>query len=112
MYRYQYLRVAESSRLGREYEAKNKAFLDEQAGILAENLEEGLPCPVCGSTSHPCLARLSAEAPSEADVKKAKKEYDKAGKITEKASSEAGRWSSCCPEWIRKPPRMLPGQKK
>ena len=82
---------AESSRLGREYEAKNKAFLDEQAGILAENLEEGLPCPVCGSTSHPCLARLSAEAPSEADVKKAKKEYDKAGKITEKASSEASK---------------------
>ena len=82
---------AASSRLGREYEAKNKAFLDEQAGILAEKLEEGLPCPVCGATSHPCLARLSEEAPSEAGVKKAKKEYDKARKVTEKASAEASK---------------------
>ena len=82
---------AESSRLGREFEAKNKAFLDEQAGILAIGLKEGVPCPVCGSLAHPSLARLSAEAPSEADVKKAKKEYDKALKVTETASGEASR---------------------
>ena len=81
----------ESSRLGREFESKNKAFLDEQAGILAMGLETGAPCPVCGSLHHPNLARLSADAPSEADVKKAKKEYDKALKITEKASGEASR---------------------
>ena len=81
----------ESSRLGREFEAQNKAFLDEQAGILAAGLAEGIPCPVCGSVTHPNLAQLSAEAPSEADVKKAKKEYDKALKVTEKASGEASR---------------------
>ena len=82
---------AESSRLGREFESKNKAFLDEQAGILAIGLTEGTACPVCGSMTHPNLAQLSAEAPSEADVKKAKKEYNKALKLTEKASSEASR---------------------
>ena len=82
----------ESSRLGREYDAMHKAFLDEQAGILAANLAEGAPCPVCGAVEHPHLACLSEGAPSEADVKKAKKEYDKARKVTEKASSEASKY--------------------
>ncbi len=36
-----------------EYEAFNKAYLDEQAGILAAELEVGRPCPVCGSIEHP-----------------------------------------------------------
>lgn len=29
------------------------AFLDAQAGFLAEKLQRGEPCPVCGSTIHP-----------------------------------------------------------
>ena len=61
-----------SSRLLQEYETMNKAFLDEQAGIIASSLVEGIPCPVCGDTSHPQLATLSTDAPTEAEVKKAK----------------------------------------
>lgn len=82
---------AESTRLLQVYESKNKAFLSEQAGIIASTLEEGLPCPVCGSTLHPNLATISEEAPTEADVKKAKKAYDAAQKETEKASIAAGK---------------------
>ena len=74
-----------------EYEAKNKAFLDEQAGIIASTLEAGTPCPVCGSVTHPHLAVMSAQAPTEADVKKAKKAYDTAQKATEKASAAASK---------------------
>jgi len=33
-----------------------KAYLDEQAGVLAENLKDGDVCPVCGSKDHPHLA--------------------------------------------------------
>jgi exonuclease SbcC len=33
-----------------------KAYLDEQAGVLAENLKDGDACPVCGSKNHPHLA--------------------------------------------------------
>ena len=69
-----------SAALTFDYEAKNKAFLDEQAGILAERLEEGRPCPVCGSTVHPKPAKKSEQAPSEAQLNQAKEEAEKAQK--------------------------------
>ena len=78
-----------SSRLWQEYEAMNRAFLSEQAGIIASTLAKGAPCPVCGSTEHPRLAGLAENAPTEADVKAAKQAYDKAQKETERASGEA-----------------------
>ena len=81
----------ESTRLLQEYEAKNRAFLSEQAGIIASALVDGTACPVCGSTQHPRLATLSENAPTEAEVKKAKKAYDTAQKATEKASLAAGK---------------------
>ena len=81
--------AATSSLLLREYEAKNKAFLDEQAGLIASTLTAGAPCPVCGATDHPNLAVISENAPTEADVKKAKSAFDAAQKRTEQASSAA-----------------------
>ena len=87
-----YLTAANTSDgLVREYEAKNRAFLDEQAGIIAATLTAGTPCPVCGSVDHPQLAVLSRNAPTESDVKKAKTAADKAQKITQAASAEASR---------------------
>ena len=41
------------------YQEMERLFLDAQAGILAENLTEGTPCPVCGSVHHPALAHRS-----------------------------------------------------
>lgn len=43
-------------------------FFDAQAGILAHHLEEGKPCPVCGSCVHPRKATLTEEAPTQAQV--------------------------------------------
>ena len=79
----------ESDRLVREYEQKNRAFLDEQAGILAAALTDGMPCPVCGATDHPQPARLSVEAPTEDAVKQAKKRWETAQQATQKASQAA-----------------------
>lgn len=80
-----------------EYELKadkarrlEKQFYLEQAGIMAKELEEGSPCPVCGSLMHPSKAQLSDEAPSEAEVNTAKAEADKAGSIMRKASVKSG----------------------
>lgn len=58
------------------YETKNRAFLNEQAGILAETLEEGYACPVCGSVDHPHKACKSAEAPTQAEIEELKNMRD------------------------------------
>ena len=85
-----FLDAAEKSgKLGRDYEAKHRAFLSEQAGIMASTLTEGMPCPVCGSREHPVLAVLSDSAPTEAAVKKAKGAFEDAQKETEQASGNA-----------------------
>ncbi len=72
------------------YEMNYRAFFNEQAGILAEDLAEGTACPVCGSTNHPKLAVKSATAPTEADVNTSKSAYDKARKYAEELSRSAG----------------------
>ena len=54
------------------YESKNRAFLNEQAGILAETITEGCECPVCGCTHHPRKACKSVEAPTQAELEKLK----------------------------------------
>ena len=82
----------ESNRLRQEYDSKNRAFLDEQAGIIAATrLVPGAPCPVCGSLDHPQPARITENAPTESEVKKAQKNYETAGKVTEKASADAAK---------------------
>lgn len=50
------------------YDQMEKAFFENQAGILAKRLETGKPCPVCGSTEHPLVAVLPEQAPSEAKL--------------------------------------------
>jgi exonuclease SbcC len=72
-----------------EYETKQKAFLREQAGILALTLEADMPCPVCGSIIHPKTAQLLLEAPSEAELNKLKENKDTLNEEMLQASMKA-----------------------
>ena len=74
----------------REYEVKYRAYLDEQAGILAEELVDGAPCPVCGSMNHPRVAHKSEKAPTKAQLDIIRADMDKAGEDANRASSYAG----------------------
>lgn len=60
------------------YQHANDAFIAEQAGIMAAALQENMPCPVCGSTSHPNKAKLSESAITQQQVNQAKQIWQKA----------------------------------
>lgn len=66
-----------------------RAFMDEQAGLLALSLVPGKPCPVCGSCEHPQITPLSEKAPSEDDVKKAKARYERLREETQRLNADA-----------------------
>ena len=67
-----------------------QAYLDGQAGILAADLQDGMPCPVCGSVHHPKLTQIPKEVPTEEQLKKQKKLTEAAEKAASDASVQAG----------------------
>ena len=71
------------------FEAMDQRFRDGQAGILADKLQDGEPCPVCGSTLHPAKAHLTEDIPTEKALEKAKKDSENARSIREKSAEKA-----------------------
>ncbi|MBS5281966.1 MAG: hypothetical protein KHY27_10675, partial [Butyricicoccus pullicaecorum] len=71
------------------FDALNRAFLSGQAGLLAKDLAEGMPCPVCGATTHPHLASLADEVPSEQALEQAKQQAEHALTAEREASAAA-----------------------
>lgn len=71
------------------YRKAQKAFLDNQAGILAETLEENQPCPVCGSLEHPKPAEILSEAPSKEQVEESQKIWEAEKATLDKAAQKA-----------------------
>ncbi len=72
------------------YEQMQQCYLDEQAGVLAEQLKDGTPCPVCGALNHPKPAVRQAGAPDQKAVGQAKKEWEKSSIAMQEASNAAG----------------------
>lgn len=72
------------------YLKMEKAFFNEQAGIMAAALEEGQPCPVCGSVTHPVPAVAGDDAPTEMQLKKYKIYLENKSKECSELSSQSG----------------------
>lgn len=77
--------------INNEYNSKYKLYLDAQAGILAAELIDGEPCPVCGSVEHIKPAKISAKAPSKEELEKAKAKSELADKKIAKSSQDLAR---------------------
>ena len=72
------------------YGESRRAFFDAQAGILARELAEGVPCPVCGSVHHPAPAHAPGYAPTEEQLREAEQARDAAQQRAHAKSLDAG----------------------
>ena len=62
-----YLKLEQEELLARQtYEETEHRYRHNLAGILASELEENRPCPVCGSLHHPAPAAVTEDMASEA----------------------------------------------
>lgn len=56
-----------------DYECVRSSFLQAQAAVLAADLVDGTPCPVCGATDHPLPAAPPEDLPTRDDVERRQK---------------------------------------
>lgn len=77
--------TADSSRAQAAYTAAQNSYYLSQAGLLACELKAGQPCPVCGSTAHPCPAQITPETVTRQALEQAAQRRETA----EKAQSDA-----------------------
>ncbi len=83
------------------YERLEALFISGQAGILARQLEDGMPCPVCGSVIHPNPAVFNNEDVTQASVDEARRSRDKADAARQNMYTETVLAKSDCDNQIK-----------
>lgn len=83
------------------YERLEALFMSGQAGILARQLEDGMPCPVCGSVIHPNPAAFNNEDVTQASVDEARRSRDKADAARQNMYTETVLAKSECDNQIK-----------
>jgi exonuclease SbcC len=77
-----------------KYKLTEEQFLRNQAGIIAETLREGVPCPVCGSAEHPAPAAKTEEDIGESKLKRSREASEKAYEKRDAKASECDKLNS------------------
>ena len=70
-------------------EEKELLYFRQQAGVLAESLHIGMPCPVCGSKEHPQKAQIVSGAPNEQELQRIRAQQEQASARLREASTNA-----------------------
>ncbi len=73
-----------------EYSTMQRQVNANRAGLLAKDLKNGKPCPVCGSTRHPKIAALPKDHITEKQLEEREKELTAQRRSTAAASRTAG----------------------
>ncbi len=95
----EYIRLRDDSEAKKiEYNEKYLAYIDGQAGVIAEGLEDGKPCPVCGSLTHPNPAHRSENAPTKEELDILKTRSESAERRATEASEKSGAQQSVVTE--------------
>jgi len=71
-----------------EYSDVRGRFLASQAGVLASELLDGMPCPVCGAKEHPAPAHREKDAPDQAAMEAAERRASAATERTTALKAE------------------------
>ncbi|MBR0365728.1 MAG: SMC family ATPase, partial [Clostridia bacterium] len=74
-----------------DYGHMYRLFLDNRAGIIAASLEDGKPCPVCGSIHHPSPAAATDGAPTDEELENARLKGEKLRKAAASLSENAAQ---------------------
>lgn len=83
--------LGEKAKAARDYTRLSELYLADQAGVLADRLRAGQPCPVCGAREHPCPAAHLSDAPTKAQT-------DAAAALRDSTDAAAQALSQRCAE--------------
>lgn len=75
------------------YEEAIRNRNEQICGELAAKLQEGMPCPVCGSITHPAKAHCDGAVVTEEMVKKLRAAFDQADALFRRKENELGSLS-------------------
>ena len=84
--------LQESMAADRRYQQVKESYYASQAGLLAAELTDGLPCPVCGSVQHPAPAALLPDAATKEDLENADTQHRK---FSDQLRTAEGRLGEC-----------------